>query len=357
MAFHYDLPDAWSTLPDLSFPQLQSLSIYCDYPVFFEYVATQWAMPRLANLFCREGIPMPLIAAHGKQLTYLHCTYSYWYLRYMSPNTDLLPRLHELCPRISHLVLRLSSDDRAALNINSPTLRYLDFLAKPSVSAYHAIALASTSHAPQLTKVRMVMAPCDFIPLLLHPSHVPGSDHPLEDLSDIPGMHESNDRADWLMSTTGGIEAWCPEGLMRQHAWAVVLDERCEGTWTSHPGAVGDPRVPDDDETDSEGVYEYESLPTSPVESDEDEDGSDGDDTGAGDGDDDCEMADRDGCLEDGADSDMEREWFEVEPENPPYPNKVAFVDDPLDSSRGQYDRETVLERFSQGLLGDFLLE
>ena len=60
---------------------------------------------------------------------------------------------------------------------------------------------------------------------------------------------------------------------------------------------------------------------------------------------------------EEGLDSDMEREWFELEPGRPPYPNKVQFVDDPLDRSGGQYDRETVLERFSQSQLGDFLLE
>ena len=39
------------------------------------------------------------------------------------------------------------------------------------------------------------------------------------------------------------------------------------------------------------------------------------------------------------------------------YPNKVQFVDDPLDSSRGQYSREAVLEAFSRSQLGDYLLD
>ena len=102
---------------------------------------------------------------------------------------------------------------------------------------------------------------------------------------------------------------------------------------------------------DCEGEYEYESRPTSPVSSESDMDDEEGC------RDDDDEMGE--GHSEDGggSDSDMEREWFELEPEMPPYPNKVQFVDDPLDSSRGQYDRETVLERFAQSQLGDFLLE
>ncbi|KAI1792044.1 hypothetical protein LXA43DRAFT_372545 [Ganoderma leucocontextum] len=344
------LPDPWSTLPDLLFPELKSLSIYCDSLPFVQYVTTQWTMPRLAYLYGKEDIPIPLLAAHGRQLTYLHFIYSDWALPHLSANTLLLPRLYELCPHISHLVVRLSFEERTALNLKSPTLRYLDLIAKPSVAAYRAIALAPIAHAPQLTKVRMVMTVCDFFPLHFHPSHMPGSDRALEDLSDIPGAHDSDDRADWLMLTTGGIEAWCPEGRVRQHAWAVVLDELCEGTL--HPGAAGDPRIPDDDETDSEGVYEYESLPVSPVESDTD--ASDGDGVEDGLGDDEMEDV---RSADDGLDSDMEREWFELEPEMPPYPNKVAFVDDPLDSSRGQYDRETILERFSQSQLGDFLLE
>ncbi len=136
---------------------------------------------------------------------------------------------------------------------------------------------------------------------------MPGSDRALEDLSDIPCAHELDERADWLMLfTTGGIEGWCPEGRMRQHqhAWAVVLDELCGGTLP--PGAEGDPRVPDDDETDSEGVYEYESLPASPVEWDmgTGTDGSDG--SGVGDGDDDGEMPAPETRPEDGLDSDMD---------------------------------------------------
>ncbi|KAI1784065.1 hypothetical protein LXA43DRAFT_1077489 [Ganoderma leucocontextum] len=338
------LPDPWSTLPDLFFPELKSLSIYCDSLPFVQYVNTQWTMPRLAYLYCKDDIPMTDLPPH----------YSDWALPYLSANTLLLPRLYDLCPRISHLVIHLSVEERTALNLNSPTLRYLDLIHKPSVAAYRAIALAprATAHAPQLTKVRMVTTPCDFFPLHFHPSHMPGSDHALEDLSDIPGAHDSDERANWLMLTTGGIEVWCSEGRVRQHAWAVVLDELCDGTL--HPGAAGDPRIPDDDETDSEGMYEYASLPVSPVELDSDD--SDGDGTESGLGDDDGEMEDA-RSAEDGLDSDMEREWFEVEPETPPYPNKVAFVDDPLDSSRGQYDRETILERFSQSQLGDFLLE
>ncbi|KAM5542541.1 hypothetical protein V8D89_004000 [Ganoderma adspersum] len=341
--------DPWSTLPDLSFPALTSLSIHCDALPFVEYVAAQWTMPRLASLYCKADLPVPVLAAHGQQLTYLHICSDRPCL-YLSSNTALLPRLHALCSRLSHLAIRLAPHERTALNLNSPSLRYLDIIAVPSVSAYRAITLAPTAHAPQLKKVRMVMAIFDYFPLHFHPSRMPGSDRALEDLSDIPGADESDDRADWLMLTTGGLEAWCPEGLVRQHSWAVVIDELCEAT--QPPGAEGDSRIPDDDETDSEGVYEYESRPTSPVDSESDDSDAGGEEDP---GDDDCGM--EDARSEEGLDSDMEREWFEVEPGMPPYPNKVQFIDDPLDSSRGQYGRETILERFCQSQLGDFLLE
>ncbi|PIL30066.1 hypothetical protein GSI_07643 [Ganoderma sinense ZZ0214-1] len=344
--------DPWSTLPYLSFPELRSLSIYCDVLPFVQYVATQWTMPRLASLHSKSGLPIAILTAHGQYLTYLHI-HSDWSPLYLSANAAL-PCLHELCPRLTHLVIRLAPRDCPTLNINSPTLLYLDLLAAASVAAYRAIALAPTARAPRLRKVRMIMTlpTCDFLPLHFHPTHLPGSDSALEDLSSIPGADESDDATDWLMLTTGGIEGWCPEGLVRQLSWAVIVDECRKGT--SPPEAVWDSRIADsDDETDSDGVYEYESRPTSPMSEDTDmDDSEDGDGAEGRDGE--CEMGDarsEDGM---GSDSDMEREWFELEPE---MPNEVRFVDDPLDSSRGQYDRETILERFSQSQLGDFLLE
>ncbi|PIL30056.1 hypothetical protein GSI_07800 [Ganoderma sinense ZZ0214-1] len=355
LKFGTTLSAGWSTLPNLSFPELTTLSVHCDFLPFVQYAATQWTMPRLASLYCREDIPLPLLAAHGRRLTYLHFVYSEWIPQFRSANVALLPRLHELCPVLSHLVIRLSPAEYTALNLVSPSLRYLDIAAFPSVAAYRAIALAPTAHVPRLRKVRMVVtAPtCDFFPLHFHPARLPGSDRALEDLSGIPGADESDEVADWLMYTTGGVEGWTPEGLVRQHSWAVVFDERCEGSLP--PNGVEDARIPDDDKTDSEGVYEYESRPTSPVDSKSDMD--DEDDDGAERRDNKCEIGDTGSEDGVGSDSDMEREWFEVEPEMPPYPNKVQFVDDPLDTSRGQYDRETILERFSQSQLGDFLLE
>ena len=57
------------------------------------------------------------------------------------------------------------------------------------------------------------------------------------------------------------------------------------------------------------------------------------------------------------SDSDMRRAWIKWAEAAPPIPSTVTFVDDVLDSSRGQYDRETILERFSRSQVGDFLLE
>nr|VWO99830.1 Zn(2)-C6 fungal-type domain-containing protein [Ganoderma boninense] len=89
-------------------------------------------MPHLANLTCTspDHIPIPLLDAHGKQLESLHFM-PYTYVPHdLHANTVLLPRLHELCPRIAHLAfLRvITPEDRTALNIHSPAL-----LEKPSV--------------------------------------------------------------------------------------------------------------------------------------------------------------------------------------------------------------------------------
>ncbi|KAI1786965.1 hypothetical protein LXA43DRAFT_1184818 [Ganoderma leucocontextum] len=309
--------DPSSPLPDLVFPVLKTLSIY--------YVGTQWTMPQLATLTCTDAdhIPTSLLEAHGKQLKYLHFMYTNT-PQDLEANTALLPHLYELCPRISHLVVLIIPEERTTLSIHSPTLRYLDIVGRPSVATYRAIAFAPTSRAPKLKKVRVVMDVYDFLPRFFHPAHMPGSDRALEDVSNIPGGPG--------------------------HAWAVIPDELSIGLFL--PGAVGDPRIPDEDETDSEGEYECrESLPSSPAP-DSDVSGSDDeaepgkDDDGGG----------REDTPSDGdSDSDMERPWFRIE--DPPHASMDMFVDDLLGSSGEQYDRETILERFSRSQLGDFLLE
>ena len=193
--------DTFSLLPYLLFPALKTLCIYCDFIPFIRYVTTKWTMPHLTNLTCMAApdIPTPLLSAHAKQLTYLHFMYTET-PHDLAANIMLLPHLHELCPRILHLVLLIVPAERTALNIHSPTLRYLDICAPPSVEAYRAIALAPTAHAPQLKRVRMVLDMHPVIPRHFHPAHMPGSDRAIEDsdVSRIPGAEHSDERAIWL---------------------------------------------------------------------------------------------------------------------------------------------------------------
>ena len=360
------LLDSMTSLPDVALNMLTTLFIYCDCAPFVEYVSTRWSMPRLEQLTCvhAEDIPVSLLKAHASNLTYLNLTYSQYRVRYDDANTEFLPRLHELCPKISHLAMPLPDDALSALEVHSPTLRYLD-IANSFVFSYRTTALSPTARAPQLKKVRFVAVGMIFglpsLPLVFHPSLVPGSDRVFEDVPEFSDPDESDEHVDWLVRTTGGVETALPEALVRQHSWAVVEDILFDGG--EHPGAEGDPRVPDYDDSDSEGEYVYRSMPTSPVDSETEASGSDleGETDGTFDQ---CQSGqefhgnmDQDHSDSDETDSDMVREWFEVEPEEPPYPNKVQFVDDPLDSSRGQYSREAVLEAFSRSQLGDYLLD
>ncbi|KAM5536528.1 hypothetical protein V8D89_009805 [Ganoderma adspersum] len=348
--------DTLSPLPDLSFPALEILSVYCDVQPFVKYVTTQWTMPRLASLTCiaPDRIPVPLLDAHGKQLTHLH------FMCAADPpphhpeaNTVLLPRLHELCPRIAHLALPVVPAERAALDIRSPTLRYLDICSRPVVAAYRAIALAPTACAPQLRTVRMVLDVHAFVPRYLHPADLPGADSDragaLEDVSHMPWAQDADSdadsdadtdadaRADWLLATAGGIVADFPGCRMRQHSWAVALDGLSCGMVP--PRAAGEEGEKEEDDDDDE--YEYESRAPSPT--DEDTGGS-GDEGG-----------DWESDSDSGSDSDMERGWTDDPPGRPLA--MFAFSDDLLDSSGRRYDREAVLARFSQSQRGDFLLE
>ncbi|PIL28275.1 hypothetical protein GSI_09563 [Ganoderma sinense ZZ0214-1] len=333
-------------LRNLSFPALKTLSIYCDFPPFVHYVTAQWTMPRLASLTCMASdhvsIPISLLDAHGKQLEYLHFMHT-GEPHNLLANTVLLPRLHELCPRIIHLVLPIVPEERPALNIHSPTLLYLDICTRPSVAAYRAVAVAPTAHAPQLKKVRMVLDVCAFVPRYFHPAHMPGADRALEDVEHIPGMETPDAQANWLLSTSGGTKAEFSEWRVRQHSWAVTLDPTGVGVAASaFPPAAGE----DPDEIDSSGEYEYESLPPSPADSDTSGDEAEDDERPGGHSD-----------AGSDADSDLERAWITVRAAAPPVPARIVFVDDLLDSTGRQYDRETVLERFSRSQLGDFLLD
>ncbi|EJF55692.1 hypothetical protein DICSQDRAFT_184240 [Dichomitus squalens LYAD-421 SS1] len=354
-------------LPDVTFHALTTLSIHCDCPSFLEYVTTRWSVPRLAYLACvhAEDIPIALLKSHGTNLTYLNLTYSSHRIQYMNANIEFLPRLRDLCPEISHLAMPIPHDARMALDIRSSTLRYLDIETHPVrfVSSYRTMALAPTAHVPQLKKVRFVIVGMliglPSLPLIFHPSILPGSDRVFEDITELPGADDSDDsddHVDWLLRTTGGIETVLSQALVRQHSWAVVDDILYDGS--EHSGAEGDPRLPEDDDSDSEGEYVYRSMPSSPEDA-ETNSSADGSEADMGDS---CvENKDWNEAKYEGegevTDSDMEREWYEVEPEMPPYPNKVQFVDDALDSSRGQYSREAVLKAFSRSQLGDYLLD
>ena len=158
------------------------------------------------------------------------------------------------------------------------------------------------------------------------------------------------------------------EWRIRQHSWAVTVDR--SGFGVPYGGFhLGDE---DEDEMDSDEEYVYESLPSSPVDSDSETTGDeapgarggglgydrDVDDDGMGwNSDVRWHVANQEEDAGSDSDSDMARAWIKSAEAAPPIPSTVTFVDDVLDSSRGQYDRETVLERFSQSQVGDFLLE
>ena len=319
-----------TSLLDVALNMLTTLLIYCDCGPFVDYISTQWSMPCLEHLTCvhAEDIPVAPLQAHASNLTYLNLTYSQYRVQYYNASIIFLPRLHEFCPKISHLAMPLPDDACSALEIHAPTLRCLD-VENPSVPSYRTAALSLTARAPQLKRVRFVVVGMTLglpsLPLVFHPSLVPGSDRVFEDVAGFSDPDESAEYVDWLLRTTGGVETALPEDLVRQHSWAVVEDILFDGG--EHLDVEGNPRVPDYDDSDSEGEYMYRSMPTSPVDAETEAETGRTFDQYESEHNSHESMVQDDNDRDD-ADPDTVREWFEVQPEVPPYPNRIQFVDD-----------------------------
>ncbi|KAI0691292.1 hypothetical protein C8T65DRAFT_83126 [Cerioporus squamosus] len=289
---------AFSTsLPELSFPALRNLQIAISERSFYSYVESRWSMPRLENLVIAlfELDVLPLLRVHGSRLTYL-------YFDTMLPSQrHLLPILSKVLPAISHLVLWLGVAELDALNIDSPTLQYLDIFSTekyPTIELFKTIALAKGAFAPRLQNIRLIGGSCHgwytsepnlvACPLLCDPTLLRG---------DASALQIDDDRiADSTEWTSGGILHRFERDLIRQEWWCLVQQD---------PRAYGN--SPFFDEVDS-------------ISSESDSD-SDADETSS-------------------SGSDSAAEDFDA-----------VYADD-----EGPFDRDTVLNMFRRGLEGDYLV-
>ncbi|TFK85455.1 hypothetical protein K466DRAFT_654239 [Polyporus arcularius HHB13444] len=329
--------------PHIVLPQLTKLRIHLGHEVLSEYVSTRWQMPKLTSLMMVGCpiVPMTFLRAQGTKLTYLHFDDGWTdgtAVRLLY-GANLLPRLHELCPVLEHLVLRITEGDYPALYVISPTLRYLDIISGTwfTIEQYRTLGLAPNSVVPNLQNVRLVMMPesTPYFPQICHPSLLlPNGTGPFTDFSHVPlppdddatsdgestsdEEHAGNqdaakkNEADSLEFTTGGIVYDFPLARLRQKSWLVTHDPQLDGyprfLPASHP-------LLDDSEPDY--------VPSNEATASQDEASED------------------DSCSESDLSSGEEESDLEMD----------------ISNTDGPYDRDTVLRMFRAGLDSDYLFD
>ena len=333
--------DEWLlSAPPLKFPVLETLHVRLEHQYLFcEWMSRCWQMPKLKSLTYQSEVdPVEFLKAHGAHIIYA----------YLGCGSHTLPQLSRLVPVIEHLTLPLHFELRE-LEIDSPTLRYLDILREgyPAFAHYRSISFVSYAQVPALKRIRLLgfgaWAIAAQYPELLSPELLaPDVDGP-EAFQVRPGALNAEQHVamknpwnDWV---SGGV-IHCVHGeVLRQKWWGVAHDPWwCPdyvflGLQSAFRGA---------EDSDSDGgsyIYESES-------SDTDSDGLDLE--MPSDESDDAESSDTDSEV----DLDSDLEMTSSESDDAESDATSSYGDPEIE----QLDHETIVRMFRLGAGGDFML-